>query len=209
MAPEPPPTDPRDAPTLPPPCAADSEVVTVVPEARPADPTQPHPPDGALQSASAARVPGYEILAELGRGGMGVVYKARQTKLNRVVALKIMLAGGHASDADLARFLSEAEAVARMQHPNIVQIFETGQHEGLPYFTLEYVEGGSLSGKLDGTPLPPAQAARLIEALARRPLRPRAGRRPPRPQAGQRAAGARRHAEAHRLRPGEEGRGRQ
>jgi eukaryotic-like serine/threonine-protein kinase len=113
------------------------------------------------------QLPGYEILQELGRGGMGVVYKARQHKLNRIVALKMILAGSHASEAELARFLAEAEAVAQMQHPNIVQLFESGQHDGLPYFTLEFVSGGSLSQKLAGVPLPPADAARLVEELAR------------------------------------------
>jgi eukaryotic-like serine/threonine-protein kinase len=88
---------------------------------------------------------GYEILAELGRGGMGVVYKARHLKLTRVVALKMILAGGHAGPAELQRFVTEAEAVAQLQHPNIVQIFESGQHNGLPYFTLEYVSGGTLA----------------------------------------------------------------
>jgi serine/threonine-protein kinase len=96
---------------------------------------------------------------------MGVVYKARQQKLNRIVALKMILAGGHASEADLARFLGEAEAVAQMQHANIVQLFESGQHDGLPYFTLEFVPGGSLSQKLSGVPLPPMDAARLVEQL--------------------------------------------
>jgi serine/threonine-protein kinase len=114
-----------------------------------------------------ARVPGYEILSELGRGGMGVVYKARQVQLNRLVALKMILAGGHASAADLARFRREAEAVARLQHPHIVQIHEVGEAEGRPFFSLEYVAGGSLADKLDGTPLPPRQAAELIETLAR------------------------------------------
>jgi WD40 repeat protein/tRNA A-37 threonylcarbamoyl transferase component Bud32 len=112
-------------------------------------------------------VPGYEILGELGRGGMGVVYKARHLKLNRVVALKMVLAGGHAGPDDLARFLAEAEAVAALQHPHIVQLYDFGQHEGLPFFTLEFVPGGSLADKLNGTPLPPKEAARAVEQLAR------------------------------------------
>jgi WD40 repeat protein/tRNA A-37 threonylcarbamoyl transferase component Bud32 len=112
-------------------------------------------------------VPGYEILAELGRGGMGVVYQARHLKLNRVVALKMVLAGGHASAEDLVRFLDEAQVVARLQHPNIVQVYETGQHQGLPFMALEFVAGGSLAGLLRDTPLPPRAAARLVEQLAR------------------------------------------
>ena len=109
----------------------------------------------------------YELLEELGRGGMGVVYKARQNKLHRLVALKMILAGEHAGEKELARFRSEGEAAARLQHPNIVQIFEIGEHEGHPYFSLEFVEGGSLAQKLDGTPLPPRKAAGLVETLAR------------------------------------------
>jgi WD40 repeat protein len=124
-------------------------------------------PVAAIVISERLQMPGYDILQELGRGGMGVVYKARQHKLNRVVALKMILAGGHASASDLARFLAEAEAVAQMQHPNIVQLFESGQHDGLPYFTLEFVVGGSLSQKLGGVPLPPREAARLVEQLAR------------------------------------------
>jgi serine/threonine-protein kinase len=109
---------------------------------------------------------GYEILAEIGRGGMGVVYKARQAGLKRLVALKMILSGGHASAAELTRFRSEAEAIARLEHPNIVRIHEVGESEGRPYFSLEFVDGGSLADRLDGTPWPPAQAARLIETLA-------------------------------------------
>src|SRR5579883_3175517 len=94
--------------------------------------------------------PGYEILGELGRGGMGIVYRARQVRLNRLVAIKMILSGEHARPEDLTRFLAEAEAVAALQHPHIVQIFEVGQHAGLPFFVLEYLEGGSLSQKLRG-----------------------------------------------------------
>jgi WD40 repeat protein/tRNA A-37 threonylcarbamoyl transferase component Bud32 len=112
-------------------------------------------------------IAGFEILEEVGRGGMGVVYKARQTKLNRVVALKMILSGGHASESDLARFLSEGEAVAQLQHVNIVQIHEVGEHEGLPFFSLEFCTGGSLHAKLAGTPQPPHEAARMVEQLAR------------------------------------------
>jgi WD40 repeat protein len=127
----------------------------------------PAPPGDGEASAAALTVAGYEILGELGRGGMGVVYKARQVALNRVVALKMVLAGGHAGEADLARFRAEAEAIARLQHPHIVQIHEVGQTEGRPFFALEYCPGGNLEKRLGGTPLPPKEAARLVETLAR------------------------------------------
>src|SRR5262249_54617221 len=100
------------------------------------------------------------------RGGMGVVYRARQKGLNRLVALKMILSGGHAGAVELARFRAEAEAIARLQHANIVHIHEVGESEGRPYFSLEYVDGGSLTDRRDGTPWPPADAARLVETLA-------------------------------------------
>jgi len=102
----------------------------------------------------------------LGHGGMGVVYKARQRGLKRIVALKMISAAGHHSSADMARFRTEAVAVADLQHPNIVQIYEVGEDNGHPFFSLEYVRGGSLARKISGTPQPPREAAQLVRALA-------------------------------------------
>jgi eukaryotic-like serine/threonine-protein kinase len=118
-------------------------------------------------SGSFPTIPNYEILGELGRGGMGVVYHARSVRLNRDCALKMILAGAHSDAITRIRFLAEAEAVARLKHPNIVQIHHVGEADGLPYFELEYVVGGSLEKHLDGTPWPATRAAPLIEAMAR------------------------------------------
>ncbi len=122
---------------------------------------------GEVAPALRSAVPGYEILGELGRGGMGVVYQARHVHLNRLVALKMILAGVHVGPRDLQRFRSEAAAVAGLKHPSIVQVYEVGEQDGRPYFALEYVEGGSLANKLNGTPLPPRYASVMIEQLAR------------------------------------------
>ncbi|MFO0845262.1 MAG: serine/threonine-protein kinase [Gemmataceae bacterium] len=116
---------------------------------------------------SPPKVGGREVLGELGRGGMGVVYKARQTRLNRLVALKMVLAQAAGGPAETSRFHQEAEATARLQHPNIVQIYEVGEHEGCPYFVLEFVGGGTLAEQLHGTPLPVRRAVELAAALAR------------------------------------------
>ncbi|MBL8798334.1 MAG: protein kinase [Planctomycetia bacterium] len=124
-------------------------------------------PIGAAPPPPLAAVPGYLLLNELGRGGMGVVYKANQVGLKRTVALKMILSGSHASADVLARFRAEAEAVARLQHPNITQIYEIGEHEGRPFFSMEFVDGGSLLDQIYETRLPPRQAAQLIATLAR------------------------------------------
>jgi serine/threonine protein kinase len=98
---------------------------------------------------------------------MGVVYKARQKGLNRLVALKMILAGDHATAKDLTRFHTEAQAVAKVHHPNVIQIHQRGEADGRPFFALELAEGGSLADRLAGGPLPPEQAAALVETLAR------------------------------------------
>ena len=125
-----------------------------------------HPDEGLEPGRPPLTVPGYEILGELGRGGMGVVYRAWQTKLNRPVALKMILAGCHAGPRERQRFRAEAEAVARLQHPNIVQIYDIGEHDGRPFLALEYVAGGSLAQHLRREPLPAREAAQLVETLA-------------------------------------------
>jgi serine/threonine protein kinase/WD40 repeat protein len=109
----------------------------------------------------------YQILSELGRGGMGVVYKARQCSLNRLIALKMILSASHTDQEHLARFRFEAETIAKLQHPNFVQIFEIGEHDGRPFFSMELVDGGSLDRQVASAPAPPLDAARLLATLAR------------------------------------------
>jgi serine/threonine protein kinase len=135
-----------------------------------ADPLPAQTPRASLDAAtvfagghSGSRFGDYELLEEVGRGGMGVVYKARQLSLNRLVAVKMIHVRG---PDDRARLRVEAEACARLQHPNVVQIFEVGEHQGQPYLVLEFVPGASLGQRLDGTPWPAADAARLIAPLA-------------------------------------------
>ena len=123
-------------------------------------------PESRLPAHLTHFVPGYEILSELGRGGMGIVYRARQLSLNRLVALKMLRAGDCGSAALLARFQAEAEAVARLHHPNIVQIYDYGEHDGMPYLALELVDGGSLAAANEQVRTP-REAAEIVVTLAR------------------------------------------
>lgn len=109
----------------------------------------------------------YEVLGKVGRGGMGLVYQALQRSLQRKVAIKMILAGHHASAATVARFLREGKAVARLRHQNVVQVHELGEHDGLPYLAMEYVEGGSLEEKLGLDAFEPRDAAALVVILAK------------------------------------------
>jgi serine/threonine-protein kinase len=129
-------------------------------------PTEPGAPPLTAEEPVLPRIPGYEAETVLGRGGMGIVFRARHLRLNRLVALKMVLAGPYAGPQERARFQREAEAVAALRHPNIVQIYDIGDSDGRPYFTMEYVEGGSLARKLAGAPQPARQAAALLSALA-------------------------------------------
>ena len=108
----------------------------------------------------------YEVGEWIGQGGMGVVYRARQVPLNRMVALKMIRAGQYAGAATVARFIHEGKAIARLRHPNVVQVYELGEHRGLPYFSMELVEEGSLQTKLAEGPIEPRKAAEIVRTLA-------------------------------------------
>ncbi len=117
--------------------------------------------------SSAPQIQGYDILKEIGRGGMGVVFKARHRQLDRFVALKMLLEGPFSKPEHARRFLVEAKASARLQHPGIVQIYEVGQHEGRPFLAFEYIDGGTLAEHIRGRPLQPNAAAAIVESLSR------------------------------------------
>jgi formylglycine-generating enzyme required for sulfatase activity/tRNA A-37 threonylcarbamoyl transferase component Bud32 len=165
-----PPTLTRVPPKTPQPGAlGEPPTLTHGPPKTPQPPTTPAPPKPEPAAAAQESPPGlgdYEVLEELGHGGMGVVYKARHRVLHRLVALKMILPGGAGRD-DITRFLREAEAVAELEHPHIVQIHEIGRHLGQPYFALEYLGGGTLDRKLRDSALPPDEAARLLVPVAR------------------------------------------
>src|SRR6266404_606973 len=153
-------------------CGAAAETIVpadLVPTLDPDDQIAVRTPEERASAAATecGPIPGYEILSVLGQGGMGVVYKARQIRLKRIVALKMILPRAHVGLDQLDRFRLEAEAAARLQHPHIVQIYEIGEEAGRPFFSLEFVEGGSLDKKLAGTPQPARAAAALLEILAR------------------------------------------
>ncbi len=147
--------------------------------------------------------PGYELLEEIGQGGMAIVYKARQTGLNRLVAFKMILGGQRAGPKDLIRFLVEAEAVASIKHPHVVQVHEYGEADNRPFLAMEYLPGGTLAERLkrEGRLATPRRRRTRRQARPSRPGRPRSGDRPPRPQARQRPLRRPERAQGHRLRP--------
>src|SRR5947209_8477773 len=139
-----------------------------VPAPRPEE-TAPPPPAGAgprTGGLSGERFGDYELLGEVARGGMGVVFKARQVSLGRTVALKMILGGGPAGEEDVRHFKAEAAAAARLDHPGIVPVFEFGEHQGQHFFSMGFIEGDSLARRVASGPLPPREAAALVREVA-------------------------------------------
>jgi WD40 repeat protein/serine/threonine protein kinase len=126
----------------------------------------PNPFSDRATEGGPERIGEYDVEAEVGRGGMGVVYRARHRGLNRPAAVKVILSGRFASEVERRRFRLEAELAAQVRHPNVVQVYEVGVHDGYPYLAMEWVEGGTLADRLDGRPWPPAAAVGLVEAVA-------------------------------------------
>jgi tetratricopeptide (TPR) repeat protein len=150
---------------------ADNSTPGPLPATRAISGTQAQSPDEArlaarMSATAPVAVPGYEVLGELGRGGMGVVYKARQLGLNRDVALKMVLGEGVADEKAVIRFLAEAEAVAAVRHSHVVQVYDYGEHDGRPFMALEFCPGGTLADRLKNGPLDPRRAAGLVGAVA-------------------------------------------
>jgi serine/threonine-protein kinase len=131
-----------------------------------ADVAEP-PRAAAAPSEPGSPPPGYEILGLLGRGGMGVVYKARDVRLGRIVALKMLPGGEHSGQSAREALRREAATLAALGHPNLVSVYEVGEHRGLPYVSLEYCAGGTLAARLAGRPVPAKRAAALLEVAAR------------------------------------------
>ena len=155
-----------DAPTIPP----NQDEATMPPRLAGEDPTlpptQPASTDGPVVGDQVRYFGDYELLEEIARGGMGVVFKARQINLNRIVALKMILSGELAGKEEVQRFKSEAESAARLDHPGIVPIFEIGEISGQHYFSMGFVEGESLADRLSDGPLPPREAAELMVKIS-------------------------------------------
>lgn len=142
--------------------AFEAEVSAIFPTRGP----RPHGGGPGAAGTELPKIPGYTVLGVLGRGGMGVVYKARHLKLERDVAVKMLLMGDWAGPSELARFMREAQAIAALRHPHIIQVYDMGDLEGRPFFTMEYIEGGSLAQKLAGVPQPARDAAAMVATLA-------------------------------------------
>ena len=138
----------------------------IIPVASPAAAASPHQPRSSAASAPLGSFGDYDLIEEIARGGMGIVYKARQRNLGRIVAVKMILAGPFAGQEFVQRFRTESAAAAILQHPNIVAIHAVGVHEDQHYFSMDYVDGPNLAQRVGQQPLPASQAARYVERIA-------------------------------------------